>query len=75
MSLRISTECTPMGWTAIDLDSYDVDCDDDGFFSTSPVGNGCTEESAIADLMDQLDLVGPAQEAPPNVEAPFYVGD
>ena len=42
-------------YVAIDLDTYDCDCDQDGFFSTSPVGFGATEEAAIADLMDQIE--------------------
>jgi hypothetical protein len=42
-------------YVAIDTDTYDCDCDQDGFFSTSPVGHGATEEEAIADLLDQLE--------------------
>jgi hypothetical protein len=42
-------------YVAIDWDTYDVDCDQDGFFSTSPVGHGKTKEEAIADLLEQLD--------------------
>lgn len=42
-------------WTAIDADTYDCDCDQDGFFSTSPVGCGKTEQDAIADLLDQIE--------------------
>lgn len=40
-------------WTAIDADTYDCDCDQDGFFSTSPVGDGRTEQEAIDDLLEQ----------------------
>lgn len=40
-------------WTAIDADTYDCDCDQDGFFSTSPVGYGKTEQEAIDDLLEQ----------------------
>lgn len=43
-----------MDWSAV-TDDYDVDCDGDGFFSTSPVGRGPTEEAAIADLLEQLE--------------------
>jgi hypothetical protein len=43
-----------MDWSAIDDDNYDADCDQDGFFSTSPIGRGPTEEAAIADLMEQI---------------------
>jgi hypothetical protein len=42
-------------YVAIDLDTYDVDCDQDGFFSTSPVGHGKTKEEAIADLLEQME--------------------
>lgn len=44
-----------MDWSAVDDDTYDVDCDQDGFFSTCPVGRGATEEEAIKDLMDQIE--------------------
>lgn len=44
-----------MDWSAVDDDTYNVDCDQDGFFSTSPIGRGPTEEAAIADLMEQLE--------------------
>lgn len=43
-----------MDWSAV-TDDYDCDCDQDGFFSTSPVGHGATEHDAIADLMAQID--------------------
>jgi hypothetical protein len=41
-------------WTAFDADTYDVDCDDVGFFSTCAVGYGETREAAIGDLIDQI---------------------
>lgn len=41
-------------WYAID-DGYDCDCDEDGYFSTSPMGNGRTEQEAIQDLLDQIE--------------------
>lgn len=41
-------------WCAV-TDNYDADCDQDGFFSTHPVGYGATEAEAIADLRAQLD--------------------
>lgn len=44
-------------WSAIDDETYDVDCDQDGFFSTSPIGRGATEQEAIADLIEQLEEV------------------
>ena len=43
-------------FTAIDADTYDVDCDQDGYFSRSPVGYGKTEAEAIQDLMEQIGL-------------------
>jgi hypothetical protein len=42
-------------WSAVDDDTYDCDCDQDGFFSLGPVGRGPTEEAAIADLLEQLE--------------------
>lgn len=42
-------------WSAVDEDTYDADCDQDGFFSKSPVGWGATEAEAIADLKEQLE--------------------
>ena len=42
-------------WSAIDANTYDADCDQDGYFSTSPTGRGETEHEAIADLLDQLE--------------------
>ncbi len=43
-----------MDWSAV-TDDYDCDCDQDGFFSTHPVGRGPTEQEAIADLLEQLE--------------------
>lgn len=43
-----------MDWSAV-TDNYDCDCDQDGFFSTSPAGHGRTEQEAIADLLEQLE--------------------
>ena len=40
-------------WSAVD-DNYDCDCDQDGFFSTCPIGYGATEQEAIDDLIEQL---------------------
>ncbi len=44
-----------MDWSAIDYDTYDVDCDQDGFFTNCPIGRGSTEAEAIADLLAQID--------------------
>jgi hypothetical protein len=41
-------------YVAIDEDTYDCDCDQDGFFAISPVGYGKTKEEAVADLLDQV---------------------
>ena len=43
-----------MDWSAV-IDDYDCDCDQDGFFSTSPIGHGATEQEAIADLMTEIE--------------------
>lgn len=40
-------------WSAVTSD-YDCDCDQDGFYSTHPMGFGKTEAEAIADLKEQL---------------------
>jgi hypothetical protein len=42
-------------YMAIDSDTYDCDCDQDGFFSTSPVGYGKRPLDAIVDLLDQME--------------------
>lgn len=39
---------------AIDRNTYDVDCDQDGFFSNSPTGYGRTPLDAIVDLLDEI---------------------
>lgn len=41
-------------WSA-STDNYDADADQDGFFSTDPVGYGATEQEAIADLLEQIE--------------------
>ena len=43
-----------MDWIAT-TDNYDCDCDQDGYFSTHPVGHGATEQEAIQDLLNQLE--------------------
>ena len=60
MKIKTSFDYPPipvrnMDWSAIDEDTYDCDCDQDGFFSLSPVGHGATEAEAIADLMAKLE--------------------
>ena len=42
-------------YIAIDADTYDVDCDENGFFATSPVGWGETPEEAIAELKADIE--------------------
>jgi hypothetical protein len=50
--MDIQTGLNPDGyWYALDANTYDVDCDQDGFFSKSPVGYGKSEEEAIEDLI------------------------
>ena len=41
-------------WSAVE-DDYDVDFDQDGYFSTCPHGYGATEQDAIDDLLEQLE--------------------
>lgn len=41
---------------AIDSDTYDCDCDQDGFYCISPVGRGKTKAEAIEDLIEQIEL-------------------
>lgn len=60
MKIRTSYDCPPIpwrnfDWSAIDEDTYDVDCDEDGFFTNCPIGHGATEQEAIADLLDQIE--------------------
>lgn len=42
---------------AIDRSTYDIDCDQDGFFSNSATGYGRTPLDAIVDLLDNMDEV------------------
>lgn len=53
--IRIRTTHDYEGYCAVDDDTYDADCDQDGFFSTSLVGHGPTEDDAIDDLLAQMD--------------------
>lgn len=48
------TQCEWTGyWNAIDRNTYDCDCDQDGFFCTDVVGYGETPLDAIVDLLDK----------------------
>lgn len=40
-------------YVAIDADTYDCDCDQDGFFPVDHVGYGKTPLNAIIDLLDK----------------------
>lgn len=54
--MDVQTGINPDGyWYAVDRDTYDADCDQDGFFSTSPVGYGKTEAGAIQNLREQME--------------------
>lgn len=53
--IKVSTHQEYVGWSAVDDNTYDCDCDQDGFFSLSPVGHGDTEQSAIAALLERLE--------------------
>lgn len=55
MQMKIKVDVNPIGeYVAIDQDTYDCDCDQDGFFSTSPVGYGKSEQEAIEDLREKM---------------------
>lgn len=51
--MDISVTQTPIGFYAIDRNTYDVDCDHTGFFCTDHVGYGSTPLDAIVDLLDK----------------------
>jgi hypothetical protein len=54
--IDLSCEQDPTGWwNAIDRNTYDCDCDQDGFFCTDHVGYGRTPLDAIVDLLDKKD--------------------
>lgn len=58
--IRTSFEYPPipvrsMDWSAVDDDTYDCDCDQDGFFTSCPIGHGATEQEAIDDLLEQIE--------------------
>lgn len=64
--MKIQTDCIcppiptrKFDWSAIDADTYDADFDGENFVSKCPIGRGETEQEAIADLMEQLDLSTP----------------
>jgi hypothetical protein len=40
-------------WVAIDRNTYDCDCNEDGFVCTDDVGTGSTPLNAIIDLLDK----------------------
>ncbi len=44
-----------MDWSAVDDATYDCDCDQNGFFTSCPIGRGATEAAAIADLLEQIE--------------------
>ena len=53
--IDLQTERLPNGeWKAIDRNTYDCDCDEDGFFEVCPVGYGKTEADAIQDLIETI---------------------
>lgn len=58
MNIRCFPTCpgvapASMAWSAT-TDDYYADCDQDGYFSTHPVGVGASKADAIADLLEQL---------------------
>jgi len=48
---------------AIDLETYDADCDQDGFFSTSPTGSGNSPWEAAEELLYELEAYHERREA------------
>ena len=54
MRLDIQVEMRPDGWwEAIDRETYDCDCDENGYYPIAPVGHGVTAYNAVLDLLDQ----------------------
>lgn len=54
--MDIQTTQDPTGlWQSIDLNTYDCDCDQDGFYCTDVVGYGRTPLDAIVDFLDRLE--------------------
>lgn len=65
-NLDIACVLEPDGFfRAIDRNNYDVDCDQDGFFSNSPTGYGRTPLNAIVDLLDATDIAAAKKDAGP----------
>lgn len=43
-----------MDWSAV-TDDYEAECDSEGWWSHHPVGRGPTEETAIQDLLNEIE--------------------
>ena len=54
MDIQCSLEYDGM-YYAIDRDTYDVDCDGDGFYSLEPIGYGKSALDASVDLLEQME--------------------
>ena len=59
IKIHTNNVCPPIpvrdwDWTAI-TDDFDADCDENGFYTSHPVGMGPTEQAAIDDLLQQLE--------------------
>ena len=54
MYINVEREYDGM-YYAIDIDTYDVDCDGDGFYSLSPIGYGKSALDASIDLLEQME--------------------
>ena len=53
--IDIRIERLPTGeYQAIDANTYDCDCDQDGFYSVSPVGWGHSPLTAALDLIELM---------------------
>lgn len=73
--MDIQTIQEPTGrWQSIDLNTYDCDCDQDGFFCTDVVGYGRTPLDAIVDLLDKKDVQNEASNAYIADNGQFGVG-
>jgi hypothetical protein len=52
--MNIVAQRTPLGWQAIDLDSFEGAPENRDEFIGGEIGRGDSEQDAIDDLMDQL---------------------
>jgi hypothetical protein len=61
--MKISIAKQPDGsWLAIDADTYDVDCDENGFFAIGGIGYGDTRQQAIYNLLAEVQQLNTSDE-------------